>query len=54
MTHGKSYENTRQTGVMDEDILMDLINEEVKSVRAERYAEQMRIDAERSDEKPEE
>ena len=45
-------ENTRNTGVMVEDVLLDLVNEEVKTVRAEKYAERMRIEAERPDETP--
>jgi hypothetical protein len=45
-------ENTRQTGVMDDDALMELVNEEVKAVRAERYDERMRIEAERADDAP--
>ena len=46
-------ENTKRTGVMDDDLLMDLINEEVKTVRAESYAEQRRIDAKQPDLEPE-
>jgi PHD/YefM family antitoxin component YafN of YafNO toxin-antitoxin module len=42
-------ENTKRTGVMDEDVLMDLVTEEVKVVRAERYAEQMRNESEQTD-----